>query len=350
VAAGPSSPTLAVVARRAGVSTATVSKVLNGRPGVSERTRERVEEVIRSLGYVPSTGRRARQERPEVTVVFHGFVDLYSAQVLSGVVAAAAEQGVDVVVADVADTTDDVPLGRFWLEERAAQGHVGVVAVTTVLTPRQIADCADVGLGLVVIDPVLPAVETELVSVSATNRAGGVQATQHLVALGHRRIGFAGGPPDSQPARERLQGHLAALRDHGIEPDPALVLQDGFEHADGAAMGERLLSVPDPPTAVVAGCDASALGVMQAARGRGLRLPEDLAVVGFDDTYAAGWTTPSLTTVRQPMREMGRVALRTVVALGRGGRPGTRRIELATRLVVRSSTGPGPYAGGTRPL
>lgn len=332
-------PTLGTVAQAAGVSKATVSKVLNGRDDVAAATRQRVQDAIGSLGYVPSTGRRVHDTTPTVTVLFDAFVNLYSAQVLSGMVSAGNEQGVDVVVTHLADCP---PLTPAWFRGLAAKGHLGLIVVTTEVTPDEVRACADAGLGLVAVDPVSidPSTTDQLVSVSATNWSGGLQATEHLLGLGHRRIGFAGGLPASRPAQQRLHGHLAALSSHGLTADDALVLQVGFSHEDGLAMAGRLLDLPDPPTAIVAGCDASALGVMEEARRRGLRLPEDLSIVGFDDTYAAAWTSPQLTTVRQPMREMGRVALRTLVGLAQGRRPETHHFELATTLIERSSTAP----------
>ncbi len=341
MAADPARPTLGEVARAAGVSKATASKVLNGRPDVAGATRLRVQSAIEELGYVPSTGRRAGQSRVSVTVVFDALVVLYSAQVLSGIISAAGDNGVDVVVTDLSSAGGGT-LRRAWFREQAALGRSGVIVVTTVVTPEQVTDCADAGLALVAIDPVtLDHSSTEqLFSVSATNWAGGLAATEHLLGVGHRRIGFAGGPPGSRAAQQRLFGHLAALEKHGIEADRELLLSEGFTYESGRDMARALLSLADRPTAIVAGCDASALGVLEAARGLGLRLPEDLSIVGFDDTYAAAWTSPQLTTVRQPMREMGRLALRTLLRIARGERPETHLFELATTLVVRASTAP----------
>ncbi|PFG40334.1 LacI family transcriptional regulator [Georgenia soli] len=335
-------PTLDVVAREAGVSKATVSKVLNGRTDVAAGTRERVQDVIAALGYVPSTGRRPREVPPTVTVLFDAFVDLYAAQVLSGVVSAGIEEGVDVVVTHLPEGAGPESLTPAWFRGLAAKGHAGLIVVTTEIRPDQARACAEAGLGLVVVDPVSidPTTTAQLVSVSATNWAGGVEATEHLLRLGHRRIGYAGGPPASRPAQQRLHGHLAAIGSAGVARDDDLIRMAGFRYEDGLAMARELLALPEPPTAIVAGCDASALGVMEAARHRGLRLPEDLSIVGFDDTYAAGWTSPQLTTVRQPMREMGRVALRTLLNHARGQRPETHHFELATTLVERSSTAP----------
>ncbi len=334
-----SRPTLDLVAQQAGVSKATASKVLNGRVDVAEATRRRVQRAIEELGYVPTTGRRPASARPSVTVVFDALVVLYSAQVLSGIISAAGDFGVDVVVTDLGSSRGEA-LRRPWFRDQAAQGRAGVIVVTTEVTAEEVAECADAGLGLVAIDPVTfdHATTEGLVSVSSTNWSGGVTATEHLLSIGHRRIGVAGGPPGSRAAQQRLHGHLAALEQHGIESDRALLLTRGFDYERGRQMAHALLDLPEPPTAIVASCDACALGVMEAARSRGMRLPEDLSIVGFDDTYAAEWSSPQLTTVRQPMREMGRLALRILLAMARGEQPETHLYELATTLVVRAST------------
>jgi LacI family transcriptional regulator len=334
-------PTLESVAKAAGVSKATASKVLNGRADVAASTRARVQRAIDELGYAPSTGRRAAQERPSVTVVFDALVVLYSAQVLSGTISAASDFGVDIVVTDLTSAGGKA-LQPAWFREQAALGRSGVIVVTTEVTAAQVADCADAGLSLVAIDPVTVdhATTAGLVSVSSTNWSGGLAATEHLVSIGHRRIGFAGGPPASRSAQQRLYGHLAALEKHGVEIERELIISRGFSYESGREMARALLAMERPPTAIVASCDAAALGVMEGARIMGRRLPEDLSIVGFDDTYAAEWCSPQLTTVRQPMREMGRLALRTLLAMARGEPPETHLFELATTLVVRASTVP----------
>lgn len=331
--------TLDDVALRAGVSKATVSKVLNHRHDVASATRVRVQEAIALLGYRATHAPR-KAARPTVTVLFSEFTSLYSSQVLSGVIAAGEEQDVDVVVKTIAGEAPTPALSAMWFAELAGQGHLGLIAVTTEISAEQVAASVRAGLGLAVIDPVAAELDGQqgVISVSATNWTGGRQATEHLVSLGHRRIGFAGGRRGSRPAEQRLYGHLAALENAGIPRDPALIVRAGFEYEDGIRAAERMLALPQPPTAIVTGCDASALGVMEVARRYGIKLPEDLSIVGFDDTYAAGWASPQLTTVRQPMREMGRVALRELLAAVRGRRSETHHFELATVLVVRSST------------
>jgi len=334
-------PTLEEVARLAGVSKATASKVLNHRPYVSEDTRRRVEEAIGRLGYVPTTGPRDAAPLRAVNVVFDTLANVYSAQVLSGIVGAARAQEVEVLV----DALDPVggdgggPLSASWIRRLATRGRAGVIVVTAELTAGQRAQMRAAGLSVVVIDPLNP-LDDEIVSVGSTNFAGGLQATRHLLDLGHRRIAYAGGVSASAPSRERLQGYLGALSDAGVAADPELVLEQGFSFHAGREMAATLLAMERPPTAIFAGSDASALGALEAARRLGLRIPDDLSVVGFDDTYSAFTTAPPLTTVRQPIEDMGRVALRTLLQQARGERPDSHHIQLATQLVIRESTAP----------
>ena len=213
--------------------------------------------------------------------------------------------------------------------------------VTSELTARQLAAFDRAGLSLVVIDPVnLP--RSDVVSVGATNWSGGLAATDHLIRLGHRRIAYVGGPTASSPNQARLHGYRAALENAGVAHDPALVRHGVFDFASGVSLGGELLDSPEPPTAIFAGCDPTAVGVLAAAQSRGLRVPEDLSVVGFDDTYLTEWSRPTLTTVRQPLRDMGRVALRTLLRLIAGEPLDSHHVELATTLVVRDSSGPPP--------
>ena len=334
--------TLEDVAQAAGVSKATASKVLNGRGGVSAATRQRVHDVMTEIRYRPSTAHGTGTSVDELTVLFDAFESPYAVQVLGGIVAAGLELGVDVVATTLSGRHEHEPLSAAWLHSIAAKGHRGVIVVTTEVAAEAIEAAAAEGIGLVTVDPVTArdGDDDGLVTVSATNWTGGFQATRHLLDLGHRRIGFAGGPPESTPARHRLHGHRGALTAADLTVDPELIEQFGFTHADGRRMTERLLDLDPPPTAIVAGCDTSALGVLAAARDRHLRVPEDLSVIGFDDTFLAESAAPPLTTVRQPLREMGRLAVRTVLALARGERPDTHHFELATSLIVRESTAP----------
>jgi LacI family transcriptional regulator len=341
-------PTLTAVAQAAGVSTATASKVLNNRPDVAPETRRRVTDAINALGYEASTAPRAVHVDPVVTIVFDSLVNSYSVQVLRGVLTAAREMGVDIVVEVRSEKAGpgvvDPPLSLQWLRNVALKGWKGVLAVTTEITPELTQAFRDYGLHLVAIDPP-NALDPSLVSVGSTNFIGGTQATNHLIALGHKRIGVAGGPVRSPVARERVHGYRSALEAAELPADDRLIRYGDFEFDAGVEMSIDLLDQSDPPSAIVAGCDATAFGVLEGARRLGLRVPQDLSVVGYDDTPAAVSSAPPLTTVRQPMNAMGRVALSNLLQQSTGEEPESHHIQLATTLIVRDSTAP-PRLGG----
>ncbi|MDT0164908.1 substrate-binding domain-containing protein [Actinotalea sp. AC32] len=353
-----SRPTLEQVALEAGVSTSTASKVLNGRPNISAGTRRRVEEAMERLGYAPTTGPRVGTAPRTATVVFRTLADTYAMRVLEGVLASARVHGVEVLV-DVLDVRGSeggrdgaggasdgtragapggaAPLSPGWIRRQAARDRVGVVLVTSEPTAEQHRLLRAHGVAVVHVDPANP-LDDSTVSVGSANFSGGVQATRHLLDLGHRRIAFAGGGPTFQPSAERLHGYLSTLRTAGVEADETLVRSRAHTFEAGVAMADELLGRPDRPTAVFAASDSIALGVLASAQRHGLRVPQDLSVVGFDDSSAAVSSVPALTTVRQPVIEMGRVALRTLLQLARGERVDSHHVELATTLVVRDST------------
>lgn len=328
--------TLAIVASAAGVSAPTVSKVLNGRPDVSAATRARIEQALREHGYVPPARSPGRRPARTIDLVFDDLLNPYTSEVLRGVTTAADADRVDVVVGRFPEAGPRAAADT-WVQRLATAGREGIIVVTSELTRDQIAGFDRAGIPLVVIDPVnLPSVK--VASVGATNWAGGVAATEHLLGLGHRRIGFVGGLAGSACEQARLHGYLAACTGAGVEADPALISHGVFDYGTGYRDGGRLLDLAEPPTGVFAASDAIAAGVLEAARERGLTVPRDLSVVGFDDTYLAQWSTPPLTTVRQPLQEMGGLAFRTLMRLRAGDPPDSHHVEMATQLVVRGST------------
>ena len=176
--------------------------------------------------------------------------------------------------------------------------------------------------------------------VSAAHASGAMQATEHLLSLGHRRIAAVKGEEGWYATEERLVGYRAALAAAGVIPPPELVVSGDFQLESGVAAAERLFALPEPPTAIFAFNDNMAVGVLQAARARGLRVPEDVSVVGFDDSEQAPIVTPPLTSVRQPLEEMGRMAAGLLTRLVEGQRVEALGVELGTKLVVRESTAP----------
>jgi LacI family transcriptional regulator len=335
-------PTLATVAASAGVSVATVSKVLNGRSDVAAQTRAHVQQVLAQHEYVPSAARRAEAVTPAtVELAFDGELHVYSSEIVQGVVDAAAEVGVAVVLSIRAggprNVNPDQPAG--WARELVAAGRRAVIAVTSELSAAHLAALDRARIPLVVVDPLnLP--RAKVTSVGSTNFAGGLAATHHLLGLGHRAIGYVGGPATAACNQARMHGFRAAMESVGATVRPEYVTTGRFVYEDGVAGGTVLLDLPERPTAIFAGSDEMALGVIEAARGHGLRVPQDLSVVGFDDTQLARMASPPLTTVRQPLWEMGGVALRTALRLAAGETVESHHVELATALVVRGSTAP----------
>jgi LacI family transcriptional regulator len=335
--------TLATVAASAGVSVATVSKVVNGRADVGPATRARVESLLRQHDYIgprPTAPRRSAATT-RVELMFAGPLSAYSTEVIQGVLEAGREAGASVAISVHPEGQRLTEAGRprTWARDLAAAGRQAVIAVVDELTAADVTALARVHLPLVVIDPLnLP--PSRVTSVGSTNFAGGMAATQHLLSLGHRCIAYLGGPQMAACNQARLHGYRAAMEAAGLSVPDGYVRSGHFRYADGVIGGAALLDLPEPPTAVFAGSDESAAGVLEAARARGLRIPEDLSVVGFDDTEVARLASPPLTTVRQPLREMGGVALRTALRLANGERLDSHHVELATELVVRGSTAP----------
>jgi LacI family transcriptional regulator len=273
-----------------------------------------------------------------VELFIRGPLSIYSLEVIQGVLEEGAAAGVDIVISSHPRGPRAAGAGRAapWVKELIARKHRAAIGLTTDLRQPDLAALARARLPLVVIDP-LNAVQVDVTSVGSTNFAGGLAATQHLLSLGHRRVAYLGGPRGASCNQARLHGYRAAMEAAGAPVPPGYVQSRAFHYVEGLAGGGALLDLPEPPTAVFAGSDELALGVIEAARARGRRVPEDLSIVGFDDTTVARLASPPLTTIRQPLREMGAVALRTVLRLAAGEEVDSHHVELATQLVVRGS-------------
>jgi DNA-binding LacI/PurR family transcriptional regulator len=330
--------TVAGIARLAGVSAPTVSRVLNGRSGVSQATRQRVEAVLRERGY-----RRPELASPApiIELVFHALESPWALEILRGVEEAAREHELAVVVTEMQGRLTP---GRAWTEQVLTRRPTGVVVVFSDLTVDQQVQLSTRSIPLVVLDPTGEPLHATP-SVGATNWAGGLAATRHLLALGHRRIGMLSGPTEWLCCRARLDGFQAAMDAAGVPVDRALTRISVLYGEGGLRDGRELLALPDPPTAIVTANDLQALGVYEAAREAGMRIPDELSVVGFDDLPLVRWAGPPLTTVRQPLADMGATATRMLLAIATGEQPAQTRVELATTLIVRESTAP-PRGGG----
>jgi LacI family transcriptional regulator len=340
----PRRATLATVAASAGVSIATVSKVVNGHSDVAPTTRSVVQSSLRQLGYVaPSPRRGEAAGGATVEITFDADLTMYCAEIIQGVVEAGQEAGVAVVISIRAEGQGGTDRTATWVRDLVSAGRRALIAVTNELTSGHLAAFSRAHLPLVVIDPMnLP--RGPVTSVGSTNFAGGLTATRHLLSLGHRRIAYIGGPATAACNQARMHGYRAAMEADEVPVPPEYVRTGHFTYQDGVAAGAALLNLTKPPTAVFAGNDETALGLIEAARARGLRIPQDLSIVGFDDTQIARMASPPLTTIRQPLREMGSVALRTALRLAAREKIDSHHVELATELVVRASTAPAPAA------
>lgn len=326
--------TIAQIADRAGVSIATVSKVVNGRGDVAPDTRARVETVIRRYGY--RRQKRASGPAALLELVIHELRGLYGIEILNGVHHVAREHHLGVVVSELGG--HHTP-GRGWVEDLLARRPAGVIAVFADLTDDHSDQLRSRGIPYVLVDPPgEPGPGTP--SVGANNWNGGLAATRHLLRLGHHRIAIITGPEHALASRARLDGYRTAMDMAGIPGDPDLVRVGHFHIEDGRRYAHELLRLSDPPTAIFACNDGEALGVYQAAAEAGVRIPDDLSVVGFDDLPMASWTIPPLTTIRQPLREMAEAAATMLITLAQGKPLQQQRVELATELVVRDSTAP----------
>jgi LacI family transcriptional regulator len=334
-------PTIRDVARTAGVSIATVSRVMNGRPDVAATTRERVLGAVRELGF--STNRSARSLVGGRTFLVGITLPLVEAEYFSRIVAGAADELYDHDLQVVLAPTLHLRDRSANLLARLAGGMTdGALLILPEESSEALRRLARTGYPFVVIDPLEP-LDEGVPSVSATNALGGRAATEHLLALGHRRIGAITGVPEWLASVERLNGYRAALASAGVVLDSALVVESDWAVEGGEAAAALLLDLPDPPTAVFAFNDNMAIGALRAARARGLRVPADFSVVGFDDSEQATTASPGLTTVRQPVAAMGRIAVSLLLRLLEHRRGEGMSIELQTRLIVRDSTAaPGP--------
>jgi len=328
--------TIREIADQAGVSIATVSRVLNGRGDVSDETRDSVTRIIRDHGY--TANRHARGLSAGRTGLVGVLVPLVFPQYFSFILAGAAEALAEQDLRVVLSPTGAVHEREVSLLDRLMHGLTdGALIVLPEESSEELARFLDQGYRFVVIDPRLP-LDERIPSVSAAHTSGAHLAMGHLLELGHRRIAAITGPRGWVATEDRRRGYLAALAAAGILPRPELVVPSNFEIGGGVEAAEYLLDLPEPPTAIFAFNDNIAIGVTQVARARGLRVPEDVSVVGFDDIEHATIVTPALTTVRQPLAEMGRTAVSLLMRLLERQRFETLRVELATRLVVRDST------------
>ena len=334
--AGPVRPssrvTIRDVAARAGVSVATVSKVINQRYGVSAETFARVTAVIEELGYEASlVAQSLRNHQTNVIGILVADLEPFSTELLKGTADAIRGTGFELVVYSAGGRTDD----RVGWERRYLSRLSGTLVDGAVLVTPTVVD-VNYGAPVVAVDPHTG--PSELPTIDSDNLRGARLATEHLLELGHRRIAMLTGRPDLQSAQLRERGYRDALAAAGLPIDENLVRLGAYDAAISAKSAQELLTSDRPPTAIFAANDISAIATLEVAAELGLRVPEDVSVVGFDNIPESALCTPPLTTVDQPIREMGRRAIDVLIQLIRGEPAPETHLTLATNLVVRQST------------
>jgi LacI family transcriptional regulator len=339
--------TIGEIAELAGVSVATVSRVVNGRSGVSAEKREAVQRVVHEHGYSPTLGARslAAGRTGLIGVTLPVIQPSYFSLIVAGVAEALQARDLRVVLCPTKHQHDR----EVSVLERLMHGSTdGALLVLPEESSDELRTLLNHGYRFVVVDP-LEQVDKEIPAVSAAHASGADDAVQFLLGLGHRRIGAITGPSRRVASEQRLRGYRGALAAAGILVDPELVVESNFTLEGGVRAAAKLLDLPAPPTAIFAFNDDMAIGAMHEARSRGLQLPRQLSVVGFDDAREAAIVTPALTTVRQPLWEMGRIAVSLLTRQLENQRLEALHVELATRLVVRDSAVRPPGRQAARP-
>jgi LacI family transcriptional regulator len=325
--------TIQDVAQAAGVSVSTVSRVLNDKDDVAPETYERVQGIIQQLGYTSSLAARSMRSRRTnvIGLIMPDVEDPFSIQVMKGVNRAIIELDYDLIVYTSGSIKKRSTAEREQHYVSLLNGSItdGIIIVTPAATSFSTS------APVVAVDPNNESPDCP--SVISTNHAGALAAIEYLIGLGHRRIGFIGGRPDLQSAARRLQGYKNGLQQAGIPLDPALIQVGDYSMETGFICAQKLLNLPESPTAIFAANDQSAFGAIKAAKEAGLHVPKDLSVVGFDNLPEAAYTHPELTTVDQFIDKMGYVATKKLIDLIQGKLSDNNVHKILTQLVVRNS-------------
>ena len=335
-------PTISDVAELAGVSQRTVSRVLNKSDKVNEQTRTKVQEIIRELNYTPNSRARGLRTRCSYLIgLIYDVPTLHMNDVQKGIVSICADAGYDIVVhpceIGASNLVRDV---RAFVQRSKVDGVIMLPPVSEVAEVTEALD--RIGVPHVHFASEL---STEPWRLVITNYGPAVSdMTNHLVGLGHAKIGFISGPKDSISSRKREQAFVEALQRHGLELPSSFVVEGAFTYESGVAAARELLAPKDRPTAIFAANDEMAFGVMNVANELGIKVPDDLSVVGFDGTNFATFVIPSLSTIRRPSREMARLGAQKLLALINDGADEARNFEVmvSPQFVPRESTGPAP--------
>jgi LacI family transcriptional regulator len=326
--------TIMDVAAEADVSYGTVSRVINNSDHVKQETRERVLAAMRHLGYVANRQARslAGGKTNSVGVLVPDLGTGYIGEIIRGIDSELWLSNLDLILYTTHRTASKEA-------NYVANLAKGMVDGLLLVLPRSPADfigtLTERNFPFVLIDH--QGIGKDCPAVGAANWQGGFTATEYLIKLGHQRIGFITGWKDLGCALDRLDGYRSALRTNHIPDDPKLIYEGTFFQPDGFTGALNLLDLSDPPTAIFASNDVMAMGVMDAVRHKGLRVPDDVSVIGFDDIPQSSLIRPALTTIRQPLEKMGRVATQMLLESLSHPQKNIGRIELPTELIVRDS-------------
>ena len=323
------------IARAAGVTESTISRALANSPRVKLETRRRIQRIAREMGYVPSAIARglATNRTSTLGVVVMDSADPFIAAVVGAIDKSARDLGYSIILSTYGPNPEqEMSAIRLLLQQRVD----AIIIPDPLVADSSLPRLEQVGIPIILLNK-----KSYVFSVGTDSIDGARQAVEHLLGLGHRRIAYIGGSRSEEESAERRAGYEQALIDHGICLEPSLIVEgDGWSEGGRRSM-HQLLALPSPPTAVFCFNDLTASGVLLAAYGAGVRIPQDLSVVGFDDSNLASLLVPPLTTVAQQSDQMARLALQMALDLMEGNTPSTP-ITLPGKLVTRKSTAPLP--------
>lgn len=323
------------VARLANVSTATVSRVLTNADNVTEETKEKVLEAIQQLNYQPNIlGRYLRRmETQTILVVVPDITNTFFSKILRGIESVALKNGYKVLLGD---TQNSAHLEVDYLNLLRQKQVDGMILLTARMNRDLVEEIAEQY-------PVVLACEylegSRIPTVSIDNISSARKATEHLIRLGHRRIAHITGPMNIILSRDRLKGYQQAMAQHELEVDPVLIQEGDFSYETGYNLAMKFLALENPPTAIFAASDDMAIGAIKAVKEHLLHVPDDVAVIGFDNIKISSIFEPSLTTIAQPMYEIGVAAMDMLLKLINGEQLKKRQFVLEDQLIVRESCG-----------
>lgn len=331
------------VAKRANVSITTVSHIINQTRYVSDELTDRVKKAMEELDYQPNSLARGLRSGKTKTIglVIPDISNQFFAEISRKIEDKGFEHGYSVILCN---TDDDPQKEKSYIDVLLAKKVEGIIFISTVVESNNLEKTMEFGLPIVVVDRDINEINSDIVLVD--NSIGGFKATQYLIELGHRRIACIGGPSPITPSAQRAAGYKQALQEAGIPVDPALIVYGDFRYESGNKAMRELLALPQPPTAVFASNDMMALGAIQAVNDQGMKIPDDMSVIGFDNIPFSQTVYPTLTTMAQPIHEMAdlvvellieRIKLQRQRSRVEEDKPSYKRIVLETKLIKRNS-------------